>query len=291
MGGRDIAMDQANPFSESVVGMSGDDFAMLERAVAERRCRDELGFGTFAEAATLFRPDPPCPSCGDPAPLRDGTGAAGLRRYRCRACGRRFGPLTGTVLERSKKDMPTWAEFIRCMCWNVPIEAAAELCGISHQTAYEWRHRVFATVDGYQDKLVLRDRVWIDETYINDTDLTHGYGAARKRGLSKQKLCIAVAVDVHKEPFAAVCGHGKPTPEKARGTLPGHIAEGPSVVHDMENAHLSLVRADRCSDEAYKADVRDPEYLKCMAMADNLCSWPERRLWRLAGMDPANLQY
>ena len=67
---------------------------------------------------------------------------------------------------------------------------------MSHQTAFEWRHRVLATVPGYQGRIVLRDRVWIDETYVNDTDLSKGHGQARKRGLSRQKLCILVAIDV-----------------------------------------------------------------------------------------------
>lgn len=72
----------------------------------------------------------------------------------------------------------------------VPVECAAELCGVSHKTAFEWRHRVFATVSGYQDRIVLRDTVWVDETYINDTDLSKGYGQVRKRGLPLQKLSI-----------------------------------------------------------------------------------------------------
>lgn len=84
------------------------------------------------------------------------------------------------------------------MRFNVPLDAAAEICRISHQTAWEWRHRVFATVDDYQDRIVLKGRIWIDETYVNDTDLSKGYGEARKRGLSKQKICIAVAIDEHK---------------------------------------------------------------------------------------------
>ena len=57
----------------------------------------------------------------------------------------------------------------------------------------EWRHRMLATASGYQDRIVLRDTVWVDETYINDTDLSKGYGQARKRDQSRQKLCICAA--------------------------------------------------------------------------------------------------
>lgn len=46
----------------------------------------------------------------------------------------------------------------------MPVECAAEMCGVTHKTAFEWRHRVLATVSGYQDRIVLRDTVWVDET-------------------------------------------------------------------------------------------------------------------------------
>ena len=100
------------------------------------------------------------------------------------------------------------------MRYNVPLDCIAEALGMTHQPAWERGHRVFATVDGYQGRIVLRDRVWVDETHADDTDLAHGYGEARKRGLSKQKLCIAVTIDVHKSPVAVVCGHGKPSTKR-----------------------------------------------------------------------------
>jgi hypothetical protein len=52
------------------------------------------------------------------------------------------------------------------MTFNVPLEMAEEVCGMSRPTAMLWRQKVFATVDGYQEHLYLKDRVWIDETYI-----------------------------------------------------------------------------------------------------------------------------
>ena len=35
------------------------------------------------------------------------------------------------------------------MCYNVPLGGIAKICGLNHKIAYEWRQRVFATVDGY----------------------------------------------------------------------------------------------------------------------------------------------
>lgn len=55
--------------------------------------------------------------------------------------------------------MAAWIQFVRLMRFGVPPGAPAGICGASHQTAWEWRHRVFATVDGCQDWIVLKDRV------------------------------------------------------------------------------------------------------------------------------------
>ncbi len=282
--------NRENPFTELVAALSGGEFELLVHAVEERKCRDAVGVGTLAEAAERFRPHPKCPKCGDAHPMKDPRTAAGIQRWRCPACGRRYTSSTGTVFEHARYELPKWVSFIGLMRYNVPLDCIAEELGITHQTAWEWRHRVFATVDGCQDRTVLRERVWIDETYIVDSDLAHGYGQARKRGLSSQQLCIAVGIDVFKNPYAVVCGHGKPSTKRIREAFGGHIAEGATVVHDRERAHNGIIRDAGAVSESYKADVNDPEYLESMELVNNLCSWLKRYLWRFTGMSMSNMQ-
>lgn len=185
---------------------------------------------------------------------------------------------------------PAWVSSLRLMCHKIPVECAAELCGVTHKTAFEWRHRVLATVSGYQDRIVLHDTVWVDEIYVNDTGLSKGYGQAGKRGLSRQKLCICVAIDIHKNPVEVVCGHGKPSSARVRKAMGGRIAPGPLPIHDLEQAHGALVREGGLESEAHRADVNDPVYLERMEMVNDLCSWLKRYLWRVTGMLPRNLQ-
>jgi transposase-like protein len=278
-----------NPYAGRVEAMSEDDFIVLEKAVEARRCRMKIGFGTFDEAAAEYRPRPACPSCGAES-VKDGISTSGRQRFLCTECHLRFDSLSQTIFDNCKKDLPTWVKFVECMTWNVQVEAAAEICGISHKTAFEWRHRIFATVDDYQDKIVLKGRIWIDEVYISDTDLTKGYESSIKRGLSKQQICIAVAIDEHKNAVAVEIGHGKPSAKRLKAGLLSHIERGSVVVHDMEKAHLKLIEAAGCDHEAYKADCADPVYLECMSLVNNLCSWLKRYLWRYVGMRPVNLQ-
>lgn len=67
--------------------------------------------------------------------------------------------------------------------------------------------------------------------------------------------------------------------------LPGSLP-----IHDLEKAHNALVRDGGFESEAHRADVNDPVYLERMEMANDLCSWLKRYLWRFTGMSPRNLQ-
>lgn len=122
----------ANPHSGRVDALSAEDFQELERAVAARRCREDIGFATFEDAASAHGSEPSCPECGlETGVVRDDFAPAGHQRCRRKGCGRRFGSLAGTIFEYSKKDLPTWVGIVRLMCFNVPIEAAAEICRIT----------------------------------------------------------------------------------------------------------------------------------------------------------------
>lgn len=180
-----FAMRRPNPCSGLVDGLSAGELELLFAAVAERRIGEECGFDTLAEAAELYWPAPTCPSCGEASPWRDGSAPSDVRRWHCPRCGARFTSLAGTVLESCKKPLSTWVDFVRLTLFAVLLDACAEMCRIGHQTARGWRHRLFAAADGYQDRIVLRGCVWIEETYVCDTDLSKGYGQARRRGLSK----------------------------------------------------------------------------------------------------------
>lgn len=278
-----------NPYVAEVASLDDAEFGLLESAVAERRCRKEIGVGTSFEAADEWRAEPRCPECGEVG-RKDGRTPAGGQRWVCKSCGFRYSALTGTILEYSKVPLPTWADFITMMLYASPLDLSAKMCGVSHQTAFEMRHRVFATVDGYQDRIVLRDRVWIDETYISDVSLVKGPDWRPMRGLSRQKVCIAVAIDVHKNVVAIACGNGKPSAKRIKEALRGRIADGSVIVHDKEKAHNSLVKAVKGVSEAYKADAKDPAYLKGMKLVNSLCSWIQRYLGRFAGMNRENLQ-
>lgn len=115
-------------------------------------------------------------------------------------------------------------------------------------------------------------------------------GLDKKRGLSKSQLCIVVAIDCHKNTYAVICGHGKPSASRIFEALKNHIASGSTLVHDGERAHDKLIKELDLKEEFYKANTHDKEYLENMALINNMCSWLKRYIYRFIGMRMTNLQ-
>ncbi len=88
--------------------------------------------------------------------------------------------------------------------------------------------------DGYQDR---PRSIWIDKTYIVDTDLTHGW-PGEEAGLSSQQLCTSHRNELFKNrtPWSA-CLY----PRRIRDAFGGHIAEGEASCM-TERAHSVVIR-------------------------------------------------
>lgn len=163
-------MTKEIPHAALVASLDADGLALLSAALDERHSREELGFGTFAGAAVR----------GQEVALRE-------------PMGRGSPPPIGAAFDSSKASLPAWTRFIRLMRRNVPLDCAAELCGLSHQTAFEWRHRMLAIVSGHQARVVLRDRVWIDERLTSTTPTSPRATARRASTDFPAKSCASAS--------------------------------------------------------------------------------------------------
>ena len=141
-----------------------------------------------------------CPHCASAGAVSRGK-ARGLRRYRCKACGKTFGALTGTALS-GLHHKERWLAFGASLGAGETIREAAERCGIAPSTAHRWRHRFLAAVRQAPDRLA--GIVEADETFVLesrkgerklDRKPRRRGGKARKRGLSREQVPILVAAD------------------------------------------------------------------------------------------------
>ena len=282
---------QINPYLDFVLGLDATQFDLLCDAINQRKDRERYGATSFEEAALNYGRKTICPKCLSDKYHEDGYTPSLAKRYRCENCECSYTLLSDSIFNSSKISFHKLMSYIQLMSFNVPLELICEVLDIASNTAELWRKKIFSTVDNYQDHLRLYNRVWIDETYIEDYQvLESDNNEKHPRGLSKTKICIVVAIDSSKNMLAIICGHEKPSSKRVYAALKDHIRPGSTIIHDGDNSHKYLIDALSLESEVYIANTKDSEYIKNMAMINNMCSWLKRYIWRFIGMEVENLQ-
>ena len=118
--------------------------AVDELTAAQRQELEEVLAGRPAGAAVTAAIETSlgerrCPHCGHDKSVGRGK-ANGLRRFRCKECGKSFNALTGTPLARLRKK-DRWLDFGQSLSEGDTVVSSAERCGVAVSTAFRWRHR------------------------------------------------------------------------------------------------------------------------------------------------------
>lgn len=275
---------------DNVFLLSSEEFKELKEAVDKRIDYELYGFTSYEEAALHYGRAPICPKCNSDKYHFDGYTKAGHIRYKCEICNCSYTLLSDSIFNSAKLPFHKLMNYLVLMSFNVPLNLLSEVVDISSNTADLWRKKIFKTINDYQDHLILKDRVYIDETYIEDYEVLATKDNKHLRGLSHSKVCIVVAIDIHGNMVAIIEGHGKPSSAKIIKALKSHIKEESTIIHDGDHSHNKLIEELHCKEELYKAKPIDEYYLKHMALINNMCGWLKRYIYRFIGMDIHNLQ-
>jgi transposase-like protein len=133
---------------------------------------------------THFRADPCCGHCHSKN-AGGWSAQGGLKRYRCKECGKTFNALTGTPLAQLHR-RDAWFAYAQALADGVSLRKAAARCGIALDTSFRWRHRFLAAAKDVKAKAV-KGIVEADETFIRKSakgSKRLAGRAPRKRGTS-----------------------------------------------------------------------------------------------------------
>jgi transposase-like protein len=147
------------------------------------------------------------PHCGETA-LQCWGYASGLRRYRCKTCGKTFNALTGTSLARLRKKA-CWLACGEALAAGMTLARAAAHCGVHLTTSFRWRHRFLHAPAAAQEALtgvVEADETFLRRSYKGSRRWRHAEAAferrphrrgepARQRGLSAEQVPALIARD------------------------------------------------------------------------------------------------
>jgi len=207
-----------------------------------------------------------CPACRATHIHRHGH-AHGLQRYRCVPCGRTFNALSGTPLAYLHHKTQ-WLAYAGCLLDSFSVRKAAEHVHIHRNTSFRWRHRFLALAKTDRPHrlhgIAEADELYLLESQKGSRHLTRPArqrgGAARKRGISDEHVCILVARDRAGRTHDAVTG---PAPLR-RAHLAMHLApvlaRGCVLVTDGHPAYPGFARehgvAHRAVNQSAGARVR-----------------------------------
>ena len=184
-----------------------------------------------------------CPFCNGVEFIKRGFTASGIQRYFCRPCGKAFVPTTGTIFDEHRLSIGEWIEYCLNLFRHVSINADSWNNRNAFNTSRYWLQKLFLTLEGVQDNIVLGGTVWLDETYyrVRSEDVEYNEDGSKLRGISKNQIRIGVATDKVNSLFK-VEGTGKPSQKKTYESFGKHIAPNSKLIHDKEPAHKKLVK-------------------------------------------------
>lgn len=272
-----------------VSALTNDELKLLDREIKARFIFDKYDSNSLSSYALKLGRTPKCPHCESLSYSNDGYYKDDEKRYRCKRCGKTYSLLNNSIFNSTKKNLYTWIKFIDLMIYNVPLECIEFNLDLDHKTAFLWRHKIFSTIDTYQDNVILKDTIWLDEIYIEDLSIKRPEGL-KKRGLSKYKRCIVIGIDIYKNIIAISSGNGKISTSRFNKAIKGHIKPKSKIIHDGDHSHYKMIIDYELDEYYYKANVKDKEYLEAMNLINSLSSWIKRYLYRFIGMKMKNIQ-
>ena len=272
-----------------VFSLEDYEFNQLISIIQERQTSRFLGCNSFEEYSFILGREPKCPFCNNSDYYLIGHSISRSQRYKCKTCGKTFGLLTNSIFSSTKKSLYTWIKFIDLMIYSVPLECIEFNLDLDHKTVFLWRYKIFSTVDTYQDNVILKDTIWLDEIYIEDLEVKRPKGL-KDRGLSKHKRCIVIGIDIYKNIIALCADNGKISTSRFNKVIMNHVKKGSKLIHDGDHAHYKLINELGLIDDYHKANLKDKEYLEAMNLINSLSSWLKRYLYRFIGMKMKNIQ-
>lgn len=224
--------------------LSSDERAALAARLTDANQQQKV----FDMIEARFAEQACCPHCGSTGYHKHGH-AHGLQRYRCKDCRKTFNSLTGTPLSRLRK-REQWFSFLSTLMDSLSVRKAAARLGVNKKTTFLWRHRFLAWIS--EDKAQhLSGITEADETFFLysekgnkrlDRKPRKRGGSAKKRGLSREQVCVLVARDRHAETTDFIAGRGPINAKALQDKLLPVLDKDALLVSDTNNAYLKFSR-------------------------------------------------
>ena len=198
-----------------------------------------------------------CPICGGVHVQRNGKRSNGSQKYICKDCGKTFSIRKNTIFGGTRKSLAVWLEYLNCMAERLTLDESAERCGITHSTAFLWRHKILDAMSVSGGDTGLTGIVEADEAFLpisykgNKKAFENGTagrnqrergGENHKRGLSDELVCVPCALDRKGNAISKAAKLGKCSTEAVTSVLAGHLSPDATLCSDEDASYRKFAR-------------------------------------------------
>lgn len=189
-----------------------------------------------------------CPYCGCVENVQKYGKQNGIQRYRCKDCKKYFTALSFSVFNKTHKSLDVWEKYVECMLDGLSIRKSAEVCKISLQTSFVWRHKILDVLTQKMEKETsLKGVIEADETFFRVSykgrkrnmprPSYHRGTKASKRGLSRQQVCVPCAIDRNNSVLSKICNLGKISTRELTAFYEGRVESDAIFCTDSEKSY------------------------------------------------------
>lgn len=196
-----------------------------------------------------------CPFCGCDDFVKNGYYKSGYRQYKCNNCHKRFSPITNTIFDGKKIPISEWIEYLIHLFEFHSITTSSRDNRNASSTGKYWLIKVFTVLENIQDDVTLDGNIYFDEMFFPVVKSKEVLKDGKKlRGISRNKIAVAVAFDNHNHLLIKVENTSKPSNKSTWNALGKHIKKGSHLIHDGEKSHNKLTRDLKLTEEVYKSE-------------------------------------
>lgn len=204
---------------------------------------------TLTDLLTSIKGDrPACPHCGS---VHTSKWSSKAHRFVCVDCRKTFTLSSGTVFYGAKEDLRTYRKYIALMMDGTSIRKSAKACGISVHTSFLWRHKFLDTLREIMDGIKLEGVIEGDETFFSISykgsrhlprKAHHRGTPARKRGLSKEKVCVPCGVNREGLSVSRITNLGSVKSADLKSLFKDKVEPGSIFCADMNGSYVKFAK-------------------------------------------------
>ncbi len=194
-----------------------------------------------------------CPHCKSEKYIKKGK-RNNRQRFQCLKCKKLFSTNTTTLFENSNKDISVWEEYIKLMFSGKTLRDISAILGINLKTSYFWRHKILKSLSTMKLPK-LKGFVEADETFFNLSFKGKKKGLIRKahkrggsihkRGISREKVCVACAIDRNKHIMNKSINLGRVNTSKLSKLLNETVDKKSLLITDGERAYKRYAKKNK----------------------------------------------